>query len=438
MFGTDGIRGIVDSDIDSSLAYKIGKAISLYIEKNNLKNEVIIGFDTRVSNHTLAYALGVGVIDYGVNVSIVGVVPTAAISYLSRNNNAIGVMITASHNSKEYNGIKIIDNEGYKITSFTEQVLKNLLNKRCKKPFLKGKVCIEPNYKKTYIEYLNKYFGSLESKFTYVFDTAFGSNYDIDKTILKLINLNYKLINNKPSGELINDGVGAEHIEHIKDYIKNKENVLGFAFDGDADRLRVVDSSNYVYTGDEIIYVLAKYLKKQNKLYRNAVVGTEITSKSLEVSLSNIGVKLIRVKVGDKNIIECMKNNGYALGGEDSGHICMLEYNTTSDALFNALYLIKVLEFYKKPLKSLLKDYKKFDRITHNIKVSKEYKTAFYNNKSLQTNISSFIENHLSYNIIVRPSGTENLIRIVVEGDKLGFDNIIKELTDIILEKNKG
>ena len=435
MFGTDGIRGVVDKDIDTSLAYLIGKAISLYITKYNCRKEVIVGFDTRVSNHALTYALASGVLDYGINVSVVGVVPTAAISYLARNNNAMGVMITASHNSKEYNGIKIINNDGYKLDKTTELTLEKLCKKKIKKPFNKGKLTFENKYIKTYLEHLNKYFNNLASSYNVVFDTAHGANYDITKLALKNTCVKYKVINDKPNGLNINDNVGAEYISILQQHLSHIDNCLGFAFDGDADRLRIVDSSGYIYSGDEIIYIFAQYLKKINKLYRNTVVGTVITSKSLEVSLNNIGIKLVRVPVGDKNVIECMKTEGYALGGEESGHICLLEYNTTSDALFNAMYLLKVIKYYNKPLKYLLKRYKKFDRLSHNISVSNEYKTTFYSNIRLQKVLQDYILNHSNYSIIVRPSGTENVIRVVVEGDKLGFDKIIKDISSLLIEK---
>ena len=435
MFGTDGIRGVVDIDIDTSLAYNIGKAISLYIEKSNLRKEVIIGYDTRVSNHTLTYALSVGIMDYGVDVSIVGVVPTAAISYLSRNNNAIGVMITASHNSKEYNGIKIIGNDGFKLNDSNQKELEKLVTKKSAKSFYKGKLYNESKYKTSYIEHLNRHFNNMTSSYKVVFDTAHGANSDINKTILKYTGLDFIVINNKPNGLYINDNVGAQYVGYLKNYVVNDNNSIGFAFDGDADRLRVVDSSGYVYSGDEIIYILALYLKKINKLYRNTVVGTTITSKSLETSLHSLGIQLVRVPVGDKNVIECMQSNGYALGGEESGHICMLEYNTTSDALFNALYLLKVLEYYKKPLKHLLKGYRKYDRISHNISVSKEYKDAFLSNSRLQKVLQDYILNHNDYSIIIRPSGTENIIRLVVEGNKSGFDKIIKDISSLIIEK---
>lgn len=435
MFGTDGIRGIVDKDIDSSLAYNIGKAISLYIDRSGLSREVLIGYDTRVSSTLLCYALSTGLMDYGIDVRVVGIIPTAGMSYLARLYNQISVMITASHNPKEYNGVKIIDSSGYKISKDIENELERLTRSKSNKSVFKGTLRVDTTYKKTYDSSIIRYFREVQSSFPLVFDTAYGAGYNISSSVLRSLQLDYKVISNSPSGLSINDNVGAEHIDNLKTYIAKYDSAIGFAFDGDADRLRVVDSSGYVYSGDEIIYVFASYLKKLGKLYRNTVVGTTITSKSLELALSKIGVSLVRVDIGDRNVIDCMRREGYVLGGEDSGHICLIEHNTTSDAMFNALYLVKVLDYYNKPLKSLLSKYKKLDRVSYNVTVSRDYKLDYYSNTKLLDNVEKYISNHLSHYIVVRPSGTEDYIRIVVEGDKSGIDKIIKDLESIIKEK---
>lgn len=428
-FGTDGIRGVVNHDLTCELAFNVGKSLANYIIKNNKTKVVLIGKDTRVSGDMLAYSLASGLCDYGITVKMLGVVPTGCVSYLSgKLDCGAGVMITASHNAPKMNGIKLINNLGYKFTNLEEVEIEKSITKKIRPTKHKGQIINSNNLVNKYIDFLTLEVGTNLKNVNVAIDTAYGSNYLIAEQVFKTLNANVILINNDNKGEKINVNCGALNVEKLKKEVFLHKCDFGFAFDGDADRLIVVLNDGTVLNGDDLLFVLGSYLLNKNKLNSRVVVGTIMTNSGTEQSFKNLGIKLIRTDVGDKNVIETMLKNNYCLGGESSGHICVSSLNTTCDALLNSLFLLKIVITESINLKELLLHLKKVPQTIKNVAVSNNVRKNFDKNKTLKTQIENVIKQYPNCRVVVRPSGTENVIRIMVEGGELNTQNIINKI----------
>ena len=342
IFGTDGVRGIVDRDLDYNLAYNVGKGLSIQLLNRNLQKKVIIGKDTRLSSDMLVSAISCGLSDYGIDVVIIGIVSTPMISFLvSRHDFGGGVMITASHNDYTYNGIKVFSENGDKLNSTLEIDVENNINLDVKKPLKKGNIIYNENYQKHYIDYLLNNFNIDLSDYTILLDCANGSNHKIAPAIFNSLNANVIKINCNNDGLNINNNCGANHIENLIKQVKKHDADFGFAFDGDGDRLRIVMRDGKVLSGDDILFLFAMCIKKERRLNNLTVVGTIMTNLGIEKSFLENNIRLIRTDVGDKNVISVLKENNLSLGGEPSGHICIYEHNPTCDALLNAIMFLK-------------------------------------------------------------------------------------------------
>lgn len=432
-FGTDGIRGFINDKLNFQLAYNVGKSIATVINIKNKTKSVVIGKDTRTSGDLVAYALACGLIDYGVNVVMVGIVPTGCISYLaSKLDVGFGVMITASHNVPTMNGIKVISNLGYKLTIEEELEIEKYMEKSNEPTEIKGKILVQEHHVEKYIDYIVQEVGIDLTGINVALDCAYGSNYKIAPLVFKKLNANVIVINDDPAGEKINVDCGALNVTELKHEVLKHKCMFGFAFDGDADRLIVVNNLGEVIAGDDLIYIFANYLKSKNKLNSLKVVGTVMTNMGTERSLNLKGIELVRTGVGDRNVIEEMLKHNYAIGGESSGHVCLHHLNTTCDALINCVYLLKIVITNQLNLNEYLLSLKKVPLVIVNLNVSPKFREGFDENKELQNYLSELDKKNLGLaRIVVRPSGTEAVLRIMVESDSeeraRTLSNIIKE-----------
>ena len=436
-FGTDGIRGVVNDSLTCNLAYNVGKSLALFIKKQNKTNMVLIGKDTRTTGDMLSYALACGLSDYGVSCYMLGIVPTGCVSYLAgKLDCGAGVMVTASHNAPNMNGIKLISNLGYKFTCLEEKQIEQNIIKQIKPSDKKGTILNGEHLVENYINFIIHELGIDLTNVNIAIDCAYGSNYCLAEKVLKKLNANLILINNDNFGEKINVNCGALNVTNLVNEVKLHKCHFGFAFDGDADRLIVVLSDGRVLNGDDILFVLSSYMLKFNKLNSRAVVGTIMTNSGTEESLNKLGIKLIRTDVGDRNVIEKMLKNNYSLGGESSGHICVHSLNTTCDALMNCLYLLKIVISEKVDLNEFLLHLKKVPQFIKNVAVTENVRTNFDINLVLQKQINKIALTEPSVRVVVRPSGTECIIRIMAEGNEVKCLKIIDKIEEVLLQFN--
>lgn len=434
-FGTDGIRGQVDTKITAGLCYKIGKALALYIQQRNLSANVLIGKDTRTSGDMIVSSVCSGLQNYGVNVVVVGVVPTGCVSYLaSKQDVAFGIMITASHNTPDMNGIKIINNLGYKIDIETELKIESLMASKQKPTLQKGEFVLSEELVQRYLKFLFKIAKPLNGV-RIALDCANGSNYKIAPLVYRALGAEVVEINTSNCGNNINVNSGALHPDRLVSEVIEHKCHIGFAFDGDADRLVVVTKTGRLLTGDELLYLFAEYLLQNDELNSLTVVGTILTNLGCEESLAKLGIKLIRVDVGDKNVVEKLRINNFSLGGESSGHVCIHNYGTTCDALLNSLQLLNLIGQDFDSVDKKLLPYKTYDSQTKNIVVSNDFRQKYNYNDKFHLNLLKIIDEHKDVKIVVRPSGTESVLRILVEGKNVQKNEIaMKEVEQFILQ----
>ena len=410
-FGTDGIRGVVNNELTYDLAFKCGNALGT--NKPNAK--ILIGRDTRISGSYLSIAFAGGAISAGAQVVDIGICPTAGIAYLTKSlQYDYGVVISASHNPPDYNGIKIFDKNGYKLGDKNENSLeRKFVNTTYVSP--KNIKNYTQNYKITskYADFLiNCCNFSLEG-LKIVLDCSNGASYKIAPKVFKKLGAKVIKINSSNNGAIINQNCGSLHPQELCQTVIDENANMGFAFDGDSDRIIACDENGKILDGDMILYMLAKYFKANKLLSQNTIVGTSHTNMGIENSLKNLGIKLLRSDVGDKYVLEKMLEQSLSLGGEKSGHIIISDYATTGDGILSAIKLVEMVKQLNKPISKLAK-VKLFPQV--NIDCVVNDKMRVINNEKL-SNIQAEQEQHLGENarIMVRVSGTEPKIRIMVE-----------------------
>ena len=404
-FGTDGLRGVYGEEVTPSIAFKCGNSLSRFCE---LK-KIVIGKDPRVTGDILALSITNGLMQNGVDVIDVGLVSTPAIAYLSRTLGCdFGVMISASHNPPEYNGIKIFDKDGYKISEELENQIERKFMFPVSVPYYKtGRYTYKPELAQNYIDNISASIGDLGG-LKVVLDCGNGACSHIAKKVFKKHNAKVYSINDKTDGLSINADCGALHPSVLAEEVRQKGADIGISFDGDADRIIACDENGHIIDGDDILYLLAGHFKNCN-----AVVGTSMTNKGLENALNRKKINLFRADVGDKYVIEVMKNKNILLGGEPSGHIILKNYSTTGDGLLVGLILSSLIKKASKPLSKLI-NYKKFPQININVVVIDKYRIL--NSEKLSSEILA-LQQLFGTNgrVLVRASGTENKIRIMCE-----------------------
>ena len=434
LFGTDGVRGIVNKDLDIFLATKIGVSAAYVLGKNN-KIKVVIGSDTRISGEMLSFAVTSGLLSMGAEVIDLGIVPTPLVSYLIQKYNAdMGVMISASHNPSEYNGIKLFNNLGMKLSDEIEDEIEANLNIMPDKEI--GSYYVEENARTDYIDHL-KSTVSLKGNLKIVVDCANGSASTTAPTLFKELGFDPIIINNKYDGLNINYKCGSTHLEMLKEEVLKNKADLGIAYDGDADRCLLIDEDGNTIDGDTILAINSLYLKENYKLKNNTLVATVMSNLGLRNFCKKHNINFVSTKVGDRYVLENMIENDYILGGEQSGHIIFKNDANTGDGELTSIKTLEILENKNISLSELSKIITIYPQVLINVEVTKEIKENYKNDTNLNNLITS-IEEELKDNgrVLIRPSGTENKIRIMLEGtnieDITKKANIIKEAIENI------
>ncbi len=431
-FGTDGFRGVANDVITSQNAYRIGRMMGQY--PNGRHNKVLIARDTRLSGGMISSALASGLAASGSEVIDIGVSVTASVAYLLKIHNCdYGIVVSASHNPFYDNGIKIFNKDAEKIDAELELLLETYIDEKSDNlpyPFNEqvGKVLHKGNYKDIYIDFLASLVNVDPSeKMNIVVDCANGSAYKQVKNVFnRFPQLNCIYINDAPNGININRHCGSTHLSSLKEKLHETKYDIGFAFDGDCDRLIVVNKDGRELDGDGIIYLCAKHLKSLQKLNKNAVVLTTMSNIGTKKALKNIDIDYIISDVGDKNVQNELKKNMLSLGGEQSGHITFMEHLNTGDGILSMIKVLNALSYFKITLDDVLKEWVKFPQVLLNVKVSN--KQAVLLDSKLKEMIDKY-QQQLGNNgrVFLRASGTEQLIRIMCEADSEMLCNSICE-----------
>ncbi|MGM0502092.1 MAG: phosphoglucosamine mutase [Bacillota bacterium] len=438
LFGTDGVRGEANVELSPELAFKVAKAGAYFLCQDNKK--VLIGKDTRVSGDMLEAALVAGITSLGIDVVKVGVVPTPAVAYLTKEEDvAAGIMISASHNPAQDNGIKFFNQAGFKLTDEEENEIEDIIfNTWEQVPTTKGdqvgKVSYLEDAMNRYTAHLKATVDSDFSDLKVVVDTANGAAYEVTPKLLKELGAEVIALNNHPTGENINVNCGSTHPEELQQAVIAENADLGIAHDGDADRLIAVDEIGSLVDGDYILAICGRYLIEQGQLPQDTVVVTKYSNLGLHQAIEEVGGEVVVTKNGDRYVLAEMKKNGYSLGGEKSGHIIFSDYNTTGDGVLTALQLLNIMEKTGRSLASLKAEMTELPQLLVNVEVDDK---NWEDNEEIKVAIED-VEEQLATTgrIFVRASGTEPVIRIMVEGqDKEELQELADSVAEVVKEQ---
>ena len=443
MFGTDGVRGIANTELTAITAYNLGRAGAYVLTEGTHKPKILVGKDTRISGDMLEAALVAGILSVGAEAVILGVVPTPTVAHLTREYNAdAGIMISASHNPVEYNGIKFFDNKGYKLPDELEDEIQRVIESDFEgvpspTGHDLGKSTIGVGALDEYIEFAKSTIPVDLKGLKVALDCANGACYEAAVKTFRELGAEVYVINDNPDGTNINENCGSTHPEELMDYVVRKKCDLGFAFDGDADRCLAVDEKGNLINGDVVLTLCAKYLKDLGKLKDDTLVVTVMSNLGLDIACKREGIKTIKTKVGDRYVLEEMVKEGYVLGGEQSGHVIFLEYNTTGDGLVTALQVASIRKRSGKTLSELAGIMKELPQVLVNAKVPNEKKNIYLEDEEIIESIKN-IEKSLNGvgRVLIRPSGTEPLVRVMLEGENQAeIDKMAHDLAELILSK---
>ncbi|WP_040327627.1 phosphoglucosamine mutase [Clostridium ihumii] len=443
IFGTDGVRGIANSELTVELAYKLGKA-GAYVLTNTLhRPKILVGMDTRISGDMLESALVAGILSSGAEAICVGVVPTPAVAYLTRKYGAdAGVVISASHNPVEYNGIKFFNKDGFKLSDELEDNIQALIEKNFEGIEVVtgeklGKKVVVDNATQDYVDFaVSTVKGDLKG-LKIAIDCANGASYKTSELALKKLGAEVLAINNIPDGCNINKNCGSTHPEGLMKFVVENKCDLGLAFDGDADRCLAVDENGKLINGDFMMVIAAKHLKAQGKLHKDTVVVTVMSNLGLDIALKEDNIKTVKTKVGDRYVLEEMKKEGYSIGGEQSGHVIFLDYNTTGDGLVSGLQLAATVKESGKTVSELASAMTELPQVLVNAKVPNSMKNIHNEDEEIKVEISK-MEKKLEGEgrVLIRPSGTEPLVRVMLEGKNQNeLDEMAHALAKLIEQK---
>jgi len=435
LFGTDGVRGVANLDpMTSEMAMQLGRAAAHIFMRRAGRHQIVIGKDTRISGYMLESALMAGICSMGVDVLVVGPMPTPAIAFLTRSLRAdAGVVISASHNPYQDNGIKFFSSNGFKLPDEVEARIEELIVSdeiRHLRPTadLIGKAYRIDDAEGRYIEFTKR---SLPRDLDFqgiklVVDCAHGAAYKVAPTVLRELGASVEVIGNKPDGMNINAGCGAVHPELLQETVLRQNADIGIALDGDADRAVFVCERGTVIDGDHVMAALGLDLQQNGLLAKQTLVGTVMSNFGLELSMAKAGIRLVRTPVGDRYLLERMLAEGYNFGGEQSGHFILLDHNTTGDGLISALQILSLLKRTQKPLSELAKAMTAVPQVLVNIQVKQKpvLETIPDIDRAIQKSNRRL---NGSGRVVIRYSGTEPLLRIMVEGE---HSTIVKEIAD--------
>lgn len=437
LFGTDGVRGLVNSTLMPELAYQLGRAAGAYFCKTKGEHRFLIGMDTRISGSMLTAALSAGLCASGVNVDVVGVIPTPGVAYLTKTEGYdAGVVISASHNPFPDNGIKFFDRNGYKLPDKTEEEIENILrhDEEIVRPTGDG-IGVIRDYPELAEKYRNYVKSTVDGDFKgmkIVTDSANGAASSFLPGILAELGAEVIPIFNQPNGVNINNGCGSTHIETLQKKVVEEGADCGIANDGDADRCLFVDEKGKVLDGDHLMVINALQMKKEGRLNDNMVVGTVMSNLGFGKALKKYGCQTVSTKVGDRYVLEEMLKHNYSIGGEQSGHIIFPEFNTTGDGLITAVQTLRVLRENGKKLSELNSLMTTYPQILKNVEVYS--KNGWEENELIQDSIKAGEEElGADGRILVRASGTEPLIRVMGEGKELNqLERIVDDIASVV------
>lgn len=433
LFGTDGVRGIANKELTAELAFRLGQAGALVLTKHSEgAPKILVGKDTRISGDMLEAGLIAGFCSVGAQVVCVGTIPTPAVAHLVRNYKMdAGVVISASHNSMEYNGIKFFNKDGYKLSDEIENEIEEyILDGKALGDLPEGegvgRVSRIDTGKRDYVDYIKSTVTGDFSNLKIAIDCANGASYECAKLVFKELGADVILINNVPNGININDNCGSTHMEGLSEFVVKQGCDFGLALDGDADRLLAVDEKGNLVDGDKIMIVCGMALREKGMLKNNTIVGTVMSNLGFFKALDELGILYEKTAVGDRYVLENMLSNGYAIGGEQSGHIIFLDYNSTGDGLLTAVQLTMALRDSGLSMSDFTSFIKIYPQVLVNAKIKNEYKSTYMEVPEIAAEIEK-IENKFAGNgrVLIRPSGTEPLVRVMLEGsdiDELNAD----------------
>ena len=450
-FGTDGIRRIANTDLTPELVYKVAKAGAYVLSKHTNHNPtILIGRDTRLSGTLIESAMTAGFLSYGANVKLLGVIPTPAVAYLTKKLKAdASVVISASHNTFEFNGVKYFSNKGMKIPDEIEEEIEEVMDSEKINELIAIKDQIGVSeiaedlideyvyfFRKNFEEEIDEY---LTDNFIVGLDVANGATYKIAEKIFTTLGIKYKIINNQPDGININNNCGSTHLDGIKKFVVENKLSLGIAYDGDGDRCLAVDENGNEIDGDKLLAIISNSLRRKGKLQKDTIVATVMSNLGLNKFARDNGLELLQTKVGDRYVLEEMLKDGYNLGGEQSGHVILLDYNPTGDGILTSLMLITAILEENKKASELSSMIKLYPQILVNAKVNSNKKYDYEKDEEIKTAIDK-LEREFAGNgrVLIRPSGTEPLVRVMIEGeDQEYITKKAEEIANLIEKKLK-
>lgn len=445
-FGTDGIRRIANLELTPDLVFRVAKAGAYVLTKHsNHVPTVLIGRDTRISGTLIESAMTAGFLSYGANVKLLGVMPTPAVAYLTKKLNAdASVVISASHNTFEFNGIKYFSNKGMKIPDEIEEEIEEIIDSEKLSTLMAvgdkiGVAEDASDYLNEYVKFFKDIFGDelRNNPLKIGIDTANGATYQVAQKVFTALGINFEIINHAPDGVNINKDCGSTCLETISNYVKEKGLDLGIAYDGDGDRCLAVDENGDVMDGDIIMAILAQYFRKENKLKQDSLVVTVMSNIGLKKYAKENQIHMVTTKVGDRYVLEEMLKSGYNLGGEQSGHVIMLDYNPTGDGILTSLMLIRAILHKNLKASKMRKTVNIYPQVLINAKVSNDKKYDYETDSEIRQEIEA-LEKEFSGNgrVLIRPSGTEPKVRVMIEGeDQEYITKRAQELADLIEQK---
>ena len=441
LFGTDGIRGVAGKELSADLAFHLGNAVAQTVKKDGIKS-LLIAKDTRVSCDMLEAAVASGASSGGMNVMYCGIMPTPALAKVTDLFDAAGVMISASHNSFEYNGLKVIK-KGFKLPDHEEEEIENIIlsgSLRAGTRHEIGNIRMFPEARGNYLRWIFKHFETLdlgnyskEKPFHIVFDASNGASFSIAPEVYRTLGARVTVINDSPDGFNINLECGSQHTEGLAKKVKEYAADIGIAHDGDADRCIIIDEKGREVDGDKIMAITSGYYKDCGKLEENMVISTVMSNLGFETYLKKNGIELKRTRVGDRYVLEEMRRSGAVIGGEQSGHVIYYDKNTTGDGLITSLTVLETMEYYKKALSELINEIPRFPQVLKNVIVKdKDYVMESEELRAINDKVKDELGNE--GRVLIRQSGTEPLIRIMLEGKD---QNEIEKTSEYLAEQVK-
>lgn len=448
-FGTDGIRRIANTELTPSLVYKVAKAGAYVLSKHtDHVPTILIGRDTRISGTLIESAMVAGFLSFGANVKLLGVIPTPAVAYLTRKLKAdASVVISASHNTYEFNGIKFFSNKGMKIPDTLEEEIEEIMDsgKIDDLTAVNDKIGVSEyalELMDEYVYFFRKHFEevieeNLTKDFIVGLDTANGATSVVAEKVFRALGIPYKIINNKPDGININQNCGSTHLEGLKKFVVENHLSLGVAYDGDGDRCLAIDEKGNEIDGDKLLAIISSNLKEKGQLKKDTIVATVMSNLGLNKYAKENSLALLQTKVGDRYVLEEMLKQDFNLGGEQSGHVILLDYNPTGDGILTSLMLIKAMLESKKQASELGDMVRLYPQVLVNAKVSNDKKYDYEKDKEIKEAIEN-LEKEFAGNgrVLIRPSGTEPLVRVMIEGeDQTDISKKAQEIANLIEQK---